>query len=192
MQILQGKLVNYDVRSKIIITEDMSLDYYDDNYTIRVDKGSYYLLQMGFSWDTTASDPEQLETSKKATYKRAERVFNLVQKGQDFKNLAKKFSDLPSAVDGGDLGTFTLDEMAPNMRSAVASLPPGDLSEIVETSSGYQFFKLLSGAEGSIVVTSSYEAAKDEIREKLYDIKLKEAYTEWIKELQDKAYIQKL
>jgi len=192
MQILQSKLVNYDVRSKIIITEDMILDYYDDNYTIRVDKGSYYLLQMGFSWKTETSNPEDLAAGKQTTYKRAERVFSLVKGGQDFQELAKKFSDLPSASDGGDIGTFTLDEMAPGMRSAVAPLKPGQLSKIIETSAGYQFFKLLSGADNDIVITSSYEAAKNEIREKLYQEKLKEAYAEWVKELEENAYIQKL
>ncbi len=190
-QILQGKLVSFDVRSKVIITDAEILDYYDENYTSRVDAGSYYLLQIGFSWDND-TDPEKLAENKKKTRKRAERVYNLALNGQDFKMLAKKFSDLPSATDGGDIGTFTLDEMASSMRSAVGALEPGGISEIVETNAGYQFFKLLSGDKNTIVVSSSFEDAKAEIKQKLYEQKLKEAYTEWIKELKDKAYIQKL
>ena len=189
MQILQSKLLNNDVRAKIVITDEMILDYYNNNYTAKVEDGSYYLLQMGFSWDNTGNDPA---ASKEATYKKAQRVHNLVKGGQEFKTLAKKFSDLPSASDGGDIGTFTLDDMAPAMRSAVEPMKSGDVSAIIETASGYQFFKLLSGAGDGTVITSSYEAAKDEIRETLYQEKLKEAYTVWIKELQDQAYIQKL
>ena len=78
------------------------------------------------------------------------------------------------------------------MRSAVSALEPGGISEIVETDAGYQFFKLLSGDDNTIVVTSSFEEAKDEIKQKLYEQKMKEAYSEWIKELKEKAYIQKL
>ena len=190
-QILQGKIVSFDVRSKIIITEPMILDYYDENYTYRVEKGSYYLLQIGFAWDND-TDPAEPEGKKERTRKRAERVHNLALNGQNFKMLAKKFSDLPSASDGGDIGTFTLDEMAPTMRTAVASLAQGSISEIVATDAGYQFFKLLSGDDNAIVITASYEEAKDEIKQKLYEEKLKEAYSEWVIELKEKAYIQKM
>ncbi len=190
-QVLQNKLLSYDVRSKIVITEAMIIDYYDENYTSKVDKGNYYLLQMGFTWDTNV-DNEKLEASKQETFERAERVIKLVKAGQDFRTLAQKFSDLPSASDGGDIGIFTLDEMASTMREAVAPLNPGEVSIIIETDAGYQFFKLLSGEDSAIVVTASYEAVKEEIKEKLFQQKLKEAYSEWVEKLKEDAYIQKL
>jgi len=190
-QILQKKLVNFDVHSKLIVTDAMILDYYDENYTHRVEAGNYYLLQIGFSWDKDTG-PGELDEKKERTRKRAERVRNLAVNGQNFKMLASKFSDLPSAVDGGDIGIFTLDEMAAGMRSAVAPLEPHSVSKIVETDAGYQFFKLLSGDNNAIVVTAPYETVKDEIKQKLYEKKLKEAYSSWVKKLKEKAYIQKL
>ncbi len=190
-QILQSKLVSFDVRSKIVITEAMILDSYDENYTYRVEEGSYYLLQIGFVIDKSTESGD-ITKNKENTRKRAERVHNLALNGQDFNTLAKKFSDLPSAVDGGDIGTFTLDEMASTMRSAVSSLEPGSISKIIETKVGFQFFKLLSGDNNAIVVTSSFEEAKDEIKQKLFEQKMQEAYSEWIKGLKEKAYIQKL
>lgn len=190
-QILQSRLLSYDVRSKIIVSDEMILDYYDENYTSKVDAGSFYLLQIGMSWPKTA-DPEQLAAAQKETRERTERVYKLAQSGQDFKSLAEKFSELPSASDGGDIGSFTLDEMARSMRDAVGSLQPGEISAIVETPSGYQFFKLLSGDKNAIVVTASYEAVKEEIREKIFEEKLKVAYAEWVKNLKEEAYIKKL
>ena len=191
-QILQSKLVSFDVRSKVVITDEMILDYYDENYTSRVKKGNYYLLQMGFTWNKKSGSAEDLVLSKENALKKAERVRKLVEKGEDFRTLAKKFSDLPSAVDGGDIGIFTLDEMASAMRDAVAHLKHGQLSKIVETPTEYQFYKLLSEKDGSIVVTASYDSVKDEIKEKLYQVKLKEAFTGWVADLKKKAYIQKL
>ena len=82
--------------------------------------------------------------------------------------------------------------MARSMRDVVVSLQPGEISEIVETPSGYQFFKLLSGDKNAIVVTASYEAVKEEIREKIFEEKLKVAYAEWVKKLKEEAYIKKL
>jgi peptidyl-prolyl cis-trans isomerase SurA len=188
--ILQSKILSVDVRSKIVVTDEMVLEYYDQHYTSRVNEGDYYLLQIGFSWNNTNS--EDLEASKTRALKLARRVHKLAEEGQDFKELAKKFSDLPSANDGGDIGIFTLDEMAEAMRSAVKDLKPGNISEIVETQSGYQFFKLLSGDSDAIVVTSSFEKNKEEIREKLYESKMQAAYQDWVKKLKESAYIQKL
>lgn len=194
-QILQNKLVGADVSSKIVVTEDMILDYYDTHYISRVDDGAFYLLQMGFSWQ----DPENGETSKAAqdahkedARKRAERVHNLARAGQDFGALARKFSDLPSRVDGGDIGTFQLNDMAAYMRDAVSELQPGEISEIIETPAGYQFFKLLSSGEDAIIKKASYEAVKDTIKQELYDEELQRAYAQWVRELKDQAYIQKL
>ena len=70
--------------------------------------------------------------------------------GQDFMALAKKFSELPSAADGGNIGTFQKEEMADYMVTAISSLTPGQVSKIVETPDGYQFFKLLSSQDGGL------------------------------------------
>lgn len=188
-QLLQSRLLSYDVRSKIVVTEEMILDYYDENYTSRVDKGSYYLLQIGCSWKKI-DDPQKLAAEKQETRKRTERIHGLAKKGQDFRKLAEKFSELPSASDGGDIGVFTVDEMVPAMRDAVQSLKLGEVSDIIETPAGYQFFKLLSGEENAIVVTAGFEAVKEEIRQKIFEEKLKTAYSEWVKKLKEEAYIQ--
>jgi peptidyl-prolyl cis-trans isomerase SurA len=190
-QIMQSRLLSYDVRSRIVVTDEMILDYYDEHYTSKVDKGSYYLLQIGCSWSPT-DDPNKLNSDKKATRERIKRIFDLAKSGQDFRTLAEKFSELPSASDGGDIGTFTLKEMAPAMRDVISQLKPGEISEIIETPSGYQFFKLLSGDKDAIVVTADFDAVKEEIGEKLFEEKLKTAYTEWVKKLKKDAYIEKL
>ena len=191
-QVLQSKLVSYDVRSKIVITDEMIRDYYSQRYTAKAEKGSFYLLQMGFQWNPEVSGPEKKQEEKAETRKRADRALDLVNKGQDFKDIAKKYSDLPSASEGGDLGILHLDEMAPAMRTVIAPLQPGEVSRIIETSDSYQFFKLQSPKDEAASASSSYEKVKEEIREKLYEEKLKAAYAEWVKKLKESAYIQKL
>lgn len=193
-QILQSKLVNYEVRSKIIITDNMILDHYDTNYTQHISEGGYYLMQMGFIWGKAGgSSSEAAQYADKAdARKRAERVHALVTNGQDFRILAQKFSDLPSAADGGDLGVFEKDDMAPYMRDAVLDLPPGSISEIVETPSGYQFFKLLSSQNGNIIVQASFDSVKDAIRKKLYEEELAKQFEEWVANIKKQAYIKKL
>ena len=188
-QILQSKLVNFDVRAKVVITEGMLKDYFNEHYAANKEKGSYYLLQMGFIWE---SDSHDAETVKEETRKKAERILDQVRRGEDFKTLAKEFSDLPSASDGGDIGVMDLEDMAPAMREAISRLEPGQLTGIIETVESFQFYKVLSGKEKEQASSASFEAVKEEIREKLYDEKMKAAYAEWVKKLKDDAFIQKL
>ncbi|MBT8353224.1 MAG: SurA N-terminal domain-containing protein, partial [Desulfofustis sp.] len=181
-QIYQTKLLNRDVRSRIVITEEAILDFYDTSYTKHIPEGGYYLLQIGISWGETQGenfDPAELEERKLSALQRAERVHKLAQSGSDFKELARKFSDLPSAAEGGDIGVFEEEEMASYMREAVISLSPGQVSAIIETPVGYQFFKLLSSKQGGIVTIAPYSEVKEEIREKLYDQELRKEFKEW-------------
>ncbi len=191
-QILQSKLVNYEIRSKLIITEDMILDYYDTHYTKHISAGGYYLMQMGFIWNQTDSKTGSNNTTKEDARKRANRVHALVVGGQDFRTLAQKFSDLPSAADGGDIGVFQEDDMAPYMQDAILKLSPGAISDIIETPSGFQFFKLLSSQDGKIVVQTSFESVKEEIRAKLYEQQLKQQFDEWVKNIKENAYIKRI
>lgn len=190
-QILQGKLVSMDVRAKTVVTDEMVREYFNRNHSAGSDKGNLYLLQMGFAWNAKSKDEAQLAEEKAEARKRAEQARALVEDGQDFSAVAKKFSELPSAVDGGDLGLLHLDDLAKATRAAIAELKPGKISEIVETADSYQFFKVLSEKDKS-ADEAAFDKVKEDIREKLLQEKLKTAYAEWVKKLRDTAYIQKL
>jgi peptidyl-prolyl cis-trans isomerase SurA len=192
-QILQSKLLTHEVRSKIIISDDMVLDYYDTRYTNRVEKGGYHLLQMGFLWKKDPRNPGKIDSaSKLEARKKAERVHGLLESGQEFSDLARKFSELPSAGDGGNIGAFQKEDMADYMKGAIDSLAPGQVSKVVETPDGYQFFKLLSAQAGGIVVQAPYESVKEEIKKTLYEEKLKEEFEAWVKKIKVSAYIKKM
>lgn len=191
-QIYQNKLVTRDVSSKVVITEEMILDYYDDNYTRRVGEGGYYLLQIGIGWDNEENnDSSDIEKNRAAALQTAERVHKLAKTGKDFKELARKFSDLPSAADGGDIGVFDEEDMASYMKKAVLSLEPGSVSPIIESPVGYQFFKLLSNREGGIVMQTPYDSVKEEIRDELFNQAMQDAYSNWINEIKERSYIKK-
>lgn len=186
-QILNSKLINHEVRSKVVITEDQIIDYYARNYQQEGD-GGYYLLQIGFVWGGPDRDGT-IQTQAEARDK-AEKIRDLARKGKDFKELAKHYSDLPSAAEGGDLGSFQKSEMAPAMRAAMENLKPGDVSPIIEVDKGFQFFKIQSSQPGTIITKASYEAVKEEIREKLSQQAMEARFKDWLAEIRAKAYIK--
>ncbi len=188
-QILSSKLINYEIRSKIIIPESKVLDYYDTHYTKHIGEGDYYILQIGCGWkkDTGTAD---LKAAKEAAREKIEHVRGLAVAGKDFKELARQYSDLPSAADGGDIGIFKKDEMASYMRDAVTSIKPGEISRVCETPDGYQIFKVLSSKEGKIITKAPFKSVKDDIYQTLYQQKMKVRLKQWLIKMQNQAYIK--
>jgi peptidyl-prolyl cis-trans isomerase SurA len=189
-QILQSKLVNYEVRSRVVITEEDIRDYYQKEYTQEKGEGGYHILQMGFTWRNIVSLAEAGFDTKEEAREKAEEIRARVLAGESFTELAKKYSNLPSAVDGGDIGLFKKDEMAPYMRDVIVTMHPGEVSTIVETGNAFQFFKLLSQREGDLVVKAPYDSVHDEIRDVLYRQEMEKQYNEWVKSLREEAYIK--
>lgn len=186
-QVLSSKLVSYEVRSKVIIPESKIIDYYDTHYTERVGEGGYYILQIGIAWDSINNGEE---IDKEEARKKAERIRSLAVAGQDFRELAKEYSDLPSAVDGGDIGVLNKDDMSSEMLEIISKTKAGQISPIIATSSGFQFFKVLSSQEGQIITKVPYESVKDEIYDILYQREIEARFEDWLKEKKDQSYIK--
>jgi peptidyl-prolyl cis-trans isomerase SurA len=74
--------------------------------------------------------------------RKAERVLELVRKGEDFAQLASRYSDDPSGKEGGDLGFFKKGDMIPKFEDVAFTLNPGEVSNVVETEFGYHIIKV--------------------------------------------------
>jgi hypothetical protein len=57
--------------------------------------------------------------------------------GADFAALAREYSEGPSGPDGGDLGSFKKEQMAPTFAEAAFALKVGEISSVVETPFGF-------------------------------------------------------
>lgn len=182
-QILSSKLVNYAVRSKVLIPDSQLEEYYNREYAQQGAGSGYYLLQIGIDWQHAGIAPEEARQNIEEAHAKA-------LQGEDFSSLAREYSNLPSATDNGDLGLFQADEMAPYMRTPVMTLKPGEISTIVETPSTYQFFKLLSLQKGTITSQVPFAEVKEEIHEKLYQEELEKRYKDWLEGMKEKAYIR--
>ena len=188
-QVLSSKLVNYEVRSKLIIPESRIIDYYDAHYTERVGEGGYYILQIGISWNSPDETRGEMITKEEAV-KKAERIRSLALSGHEFRTLAREHSDLPSAVDGGDIGVLNKEDMSQKMLDIITKTQPGEISPVIETAYEYQFFKVLSSQEGQIITKVPYENVKDQIYDTLYQQEIETRFDEWLKKAKNRSYIK--
>lgn len=72
----------------------------------------------------------------------ADDVLRHLKNGKDFQELARKYSQCPSAPQGGDLGNlFGKKNVDPDFMEALEILKPGQTSGIVRTRFGYHLIQ---------------------------------------------------
>lgn len=92
----------------------------------------------------------------------AKKIIAELEKGGDFKALAKKHSIDPAGSEGGDLGWFTADRMVPPFSEAVVALENGKFSkEPVQTQFGWH---VILREEARALTPPPYDAVKEQIR----------------------------
>ena len=107
--------------------------------------------------------------------------------GDDFAELARKYSDDPGAANGGDLGFFSKDDMVPEFADAVFKLNSGDVSEVIETEFGYHVAKV---SAKQVSLEELKEPIKKALQREQQQVRLKE-YLESLKASADIVYYNK-
>lgn len=76
-------------------------------------------------------------TTKEEALARAEEALAKLKAGEAVDEVAKRYSDGPAAVRGGDLGWFQKGQMSPDFDKMAFALKPGEVSDLIESSNGY-------------------------------------------------------
>ncbi|MEP3387101.1 MAG: peptidylprolyl isomerase [Reichenbachiella sp.] len=88
--------------------------------------------------------PEVNENRKGEIRKQMLDLKKRIENGEDFGQLAKKYSQDPgSAPAGGELGFFKRGELAPEYEAAALSMKPGEISRPVESQFGFHLIQLI-------------------------------------------------
>jgi parvulin-like peptidyl-prolyl isomerase len=85
--------------------------------------------------------PPEITRTKEEALARIHEVQAKLEEGQSFEDLAREYSDGPTSVRGGDLGSFGRGMMTPNFEEAAFALEPGEISDVVETPFGYHLIQ---------------------------------------------------
>ena len=186
-QMLQSRVVNRDIRSKIVVNDEMVNQYYKENYTAQAGAtGGYHILQMGFLWGEKYKQKTAAEARQAAVAAKKE-----LDSGKDFTGVARAVSDLPSKEDGGDIGVFQVKELAPSMKDTVLAMKAGETSDIIETPTGFQIIKLISTPDGGETTSAiPPPEIKKEIEAKLYKQEGEQLFKKWITTLRAQAFIK--
>jgi peptidyl-prolyl cis-trans isomerase C len=120
-----------------------------------------------------------------------DRIAAELKGGADFATLAKKWSEDPSATNGGELPWFGKGRMIPVFEEAAFKLNPGQISDPLKTDFGYY---ILKGEEKRDKVQIPYEQVRDQIQNQLATNRsdlIEKMYSKILEDLKTK-YPQKL
>ncbi len=176
----RSQLIEYEVRSKIIIRDEAIQKYYEEH------KGTFgvaekvHLAGIFLMRKNVKSEEEMREL-----YRKAQDISAKLKAGADFGQMAGTYSEGPGAKQGGDLGQFTVEHLEAGLKSVVEALPEGGVSDPLVRPNGIQIIKVVKKQTGKI---RSLEEMKEAIYEILYREEVNRRYQAWIKELRDSAY----
>lgn len=108
--------------------------------------------------------PAKTEEESKAVKAKAEDILKKIKAGEDFAELAKKFSEGAAASKGGELGWMLKDNLTPQLSVPVSALKPGEVTGVVETEGGFHILKLEEKKDRRV---KSFEEVKDQITKKI-------------------------
>lgn len=180
-QILVSRVINVEIRSKILVTDEEIKEYYDKHRSAYLKQPEAEISQILFFVSPDADDDEVRDIKTMA-----EDVLKKIRKGTDFAEMARKYSEDPSAKNGGYLGIIKKGEMIPALEKAAFSLKQGEVSDLIRTNLGFHIIRV---EKKQVDIAEPLEEVQEEIRQKIFREKMKAKMDAWLEELREGAVI---
>lgn len=181
-QILRNKLVNREVKAKIVITKEDIKKYYESHREKYTGDKKYYLWNMFIKVPSGSSSLERNNARN-----RIEAILEELQRGQSFESLIDELKKSSSAVKGADLGLYRLEELSEQLRQVVKKMKTGEFSAVLDTNFGFQILYVQRIEESQ---AQPFEAVESEIDGLLYNELVDNKYREWLEQLRVQSLIR--
>jgi len=157
------KLIQQEVTGKVSITDAEIQDYYT-------------------KYRPLFREPDRIRCRHIVTNKKdkAETIRRLLEKDENFANVAKKFSESPDRENGGDLGYIARGDYPVIFEQACFSLATGQTSDVITSEYGYHLFRVVDKKPGRQKTLSE---VRDEVERRLREEKAAPLLRAWLDEL---------
>lgn len=125
----------------------------------------------------------------KGAEEKLEKVLDELERGRPFEEVARAYSEDPSAPEGGDLGYLRADELDPRLWEEIKDLEVGEISPVIRSSKGFHIL-LLTGKEGTKPLP--FEEVKDKVLADYFGEELQRRYEQWLREAKRRYGVKEL
>jgi peptidyl-prolyl cis-trans isomerase SurA len=178
-QLMLLRIVDRDVQNGVMVADSDMKRYFQehrDRFALSEEYTLSQILIKPRSPDDTAEAKEKVRE-----------VMARLKQGESFEDLALRFSDGPNASHGGHLGLVRQGELLPGIERTIATLVPGGISDMIETSEGFHIVRVEDKKPKQF---RPYEQVRGEIKGLVFQQKMEDAFQSWLADLKNKAYIE--
>jgi peptidyl-prolyl cis-trans isomerase SurA len=194
--ILTQRVIGQEVGGHITVTNQEIQQYYDQHKTDMQRPEQIRLSEILISTQATpAVKNDKGETQLPETpgpevvaqaQAKANQVYAMLKKGDKFDELAKKYSNGPTAAIGGDLEYFKTGTLSKDLETQVFALKAGSFTEPIRTNQGFVILEVTEHQSGGIPQLKEVET---QIQEQLYMVKMQPALRDYLTKLREEAFI---
>jgi peptidyl-prolyl cis-trans isomerase SurA len=175
------KLIGQKVRAKIKVTdEDVKAEY---ARSTKADEADAEVHARHIVIQVAKDASKEVEHD---AFERANKLAVRARAGEDFAELAKKFSEGPSKTDGGDVGFFRRGEMVGAFDKVAFTLKPNEISDPVRSPFGWHVIQVLERRAGK---AKPFDQVKEELRDKLWRDQMQRQTEQFVAELRKQAVV---
>jgi len=173
-QIIQDRLLTMTVGSKITIVEAEVRRIYEERFK----KGG---VQIHLATVRMPFPPGSTDEQKEEIKQKAESILMDVRRGVPFTQAAGKLS-----LTLTDVGFVSQSDLDPRLAEYLEKLKPKEVAPVA-TPEGLQLIQMVGRRSGE---TRSFEEVAPEIRRMLTQQEMEKQFTEWVKNLREKAHVK--
>ncbi len=132
--LLWRNIIMHSIKSKVNVSErevDEKIEY--------IHKNNAGISELNLSEITL---PITKDATESKVLELADKLIKEINNGKDFAEIARQFSQSPSASSGGDLGWVPQNQIAPTISQVLLPLTIGNISNPVKIGDGYSIYKL--------------------------------------------------
>jgi peptidyl-prolyl cis-trans isomerase SurA len=205
-QIITQKVIGEEVGSHLSISKEEEQQFYDEHKNEMEQPESIKLSEIlvapqkpapdksaagNAAADVSATGADAAKQAQEAAAltaaeAKAGDVLKQIRAGANFEDVAKKFSDGPSAAQGGDLGSFKRGTLAKELEDRTFAMKSGEVTDVIRTKQGYVILKVTSHQTAGI---PSMKDVEPKLQDALYYQKLQPALRAYLTKLREEAYI---
>jgi len=181
-EIERSRLVNYEVKSKIVITEEDLRNYYQEHIEAFSETHKVKLARILLKIDNPAHK-EGLAAARDL----GEQIVRDLEGGANFSDMAKAYSQGPAGPEGGYLGWIPFDQLDPSLKKRIVKLSPGEYTELHRCPYGVQIVQLIDEKKEGV---KPFEVVRDAIYSKIFNGKVEDTYAAWLSKLREESFIK--
>lgn len=178
--LLTQKVIQQEVGGRMDIGPDEIKKYYDAHKQDFVRAEQVDLSEILLNTD--GKTPEEISAIKTKADDLHKRVVN----GDDFAELAKRHSDGSTAQDGGELGLYERDQLAPQLADAVFKLERNGVTDVIQTRTGFEILKVNEHYQAGL---QPLDKVSEQITNIIYKQKMDPAMRSYLAELREESYV---